>query len=475
MKLRKLVSGALPDYDIGVELGRGGCGVVFGGTHRRLGRRVAIKVLTPGVAANPDIRTRFLIEGEVLAALDHPGIVSIYDYVERDGLCLLVMEHISGRDLWSRFRESGLTWRGSCVAMSAICTALQHAHDRGVLHRDMKPSNVLVTDDGVVKVIDFGIAKMIGGTRSYATTTGQLLGTPAYMAPEQIDGGVLGERTDVYCAGSMFYELLCGTLPFPDEDNMWAILARKIREPPEPLPLRDADVPTALAEVAMRAVARHPGDRFPSARAFGAAIAAAAELVWGRGWVGFPDASMGAPAPDAVAGQPDGGSEDPSTGLRRVFPAVSRHVDGRFAVAIHDVYRGWRAGKGPGGDASATTWEHLSEALKASNQAFADDIFAKLHGLGCAVHPIFGRDVAVLEFTADEVEDLAKKEHRRWVEERRGSGWTPGPERDVARKTSPYLVGWQDLPEDIKDYDRVLVRKIPQILASAHLEIQRPQ
>ncbi len=120
--------------------------VVFNGRHRRLGRRAAIKALDPGLGAYQEMRDRFVVEGEVLAALDHPGIVSIYDNVESGGLCVLVMELVPGRDLWSQFRESGMTWQASCVAMVALCAALQHAHDQGVLHRDVKPANVLVSD-----------------------------------------------------------------------------------------------------------------------------------------------------------------------------------------------------------------------------------------------------------------------------------------------------------------------------------------
>ncbi len=189
--------------------------------------------------------------------------------------------------------------------------------------------------------------------------------------------------------------------------------------------------------------------------------AAAAEAVWGPGWQATPDAALVAVPPTA---------DGPSAGRRRVFPAVAQHVDGRFALEIHEMYRAQRAAEGRrGGDAVDVDWEDLPEALKISNQAFADDIFVKLRDIGYSVHPVFGRDVVVLEFTHDELEDLSKKEHRRWVAERREHGWTAGPVRDAERKITPYLVGWDDLTEDIKEYDSGAGKstKIPEILAGA--------
>src|SRR5579862_6279323 len=158
MTARQDIVAALPDYDIGDELGRGGFGVVLAGRHRQLRRDVAIKELPTALAADPRVRARFAAEARVLAALSHPHIVPIYDYVERDGLCLLVMEKLTGGTLWEQFKTQGLTAETTCAVTMAACAALQYAHQRGILHRDVKPENLLYSADAVLKITDFGIA-----------------------------------------------------------------------------------------------------------------------------------------------------------------------------------------------------------------------------------------------------------------------------------------------------------------------------
>ena len=147
---RKLVEEALPSYEIGGELGRGGWGVVLSGRHRDLGRDVAIKQLPRAFAADANVRARFLAEARVLAALDHPHIVPVYDFVERDGLCLLVMERLSGGTVWSRFTEQGVSMDDACAIVLATCAALDAAHAHGVLHRDIKPENLMFTGSGTL-------------------------------------------------------------------------------------------------------------------------------------------------------------------------------------------------------------------------------------------------------------------------------------------------------------------------------------
>ncbi|CAI7975512.1 hypothetical protein FRAHR75_190029 [Frankia sp. Hr75.2] len=201
------VAAVLPGYDIGAELGRGGFGTVLAARHRLIGRHVAVKVfLDPSPEADPsggpgasagtgesqNLRSRFLAEARVLAGLDHPHIVRVFDYVERDGLCLLVMEQLTGGTLRAR-AAAGLPPRATCAIALAAAAALDVAHGRGVLHRDVKPDNLLFTADGVPRVTDFGIAKIVEATA--ASTTG-MVGTPRYMAPEQITGAPLGPATD---------------------------------------------------------------------------------------------------------------------------------------------------------------------------------------------------------------------------------------------------------------------------------------
>lgn len=173
---RELLSSALPAYDIGEELGQGGMGVVVSGQHRQLGRRVAIKQLPEAFAADPGVRRRFTAEAQVLASLDHPHVVPVYDFVEREGICLLVMELLPGGTLRSRAATDGCT-APYAVAVSLAClSGLSAAHRRGILHRDVKPENMLFAASGVLKVTDFGIAKVIGGPGTVLTRVGDVVG-----------------------------------------------------------------------------------------------------------------------------------------------------------------------------------------------------------------------------------------------------------------------------------------------------------
>jgi serine/threonine protein kinase len=285
---RELLTAALPAYEIGDELGQGGMGVVISGQHRRLGRRVAIKQLPVAFAADPGVRRRFTEEARVLASLDHPHVVPVYDFVERDGVCLLVMEHLSGGTLRSRVADgSGFPPpRAAAVCLAAV-SGLAAAHRRGVLHRDVKPENMLFAASGVLKVADFGIAKVLGGAGTALTRRGDVIGTVDYMAPEQVRGGELSPATDVYAAATMLYELFSGVLPFPDDVQAEevALLFKHAYEKPVPLPDVSPDVPDLVAAVVMRALETDPADRFETAEAFGVALAGAATSAWGEGWL----------------------------------------------------------------------------------------------------------------------------------------------------------------------------------------------
>jgi serine/threonine protein kinase len=281
---RERVAAALPSYEIGEEIGRGGWGIVREGRHRRLDRQVAIKQLPPSLSGDPSVRERFAAEARVLASLDHPHIVPVFDFVEADGLCLLVMEKLPGGTVWSRFTTTGLTPETSCALVLATCSGLQAAHDRGVLHRDIKPENLLFASSGNLKVADFGIAKVVGNMQTLATQAGEVLGTPAYMAPEQARGGELGPQTDVYAVATMLYELLSGRLPFPDDADPLTVLYRHAHEAPQPLNEVAPNIPGDIVEVVMKGLATEPDDRYPTAESFGVALARAATAVWMPGW-----------------------------------------------------------------------------------------------------------------------------------------------------------------------------------------------
>ncbi len=270
---RAQVEAALPGYELGPTLGQGASGIVVEGRHRQITRQVAIKVLT---RAGPAYRAGFRREADVLAGLDHPHIVRIYDYVERGELSLLVMEHLPGGTLRSRLAEASPAM--ACAVGLAAADALAAAHTAGVLHRDVKPSNILFARDGAPKLVDFGISKFFGGT---STSVHSIVGTPGYMAPEQIGGERVGPGTDLYALGVVLFRLLTGTMPI-DPSLPPAQLWRRQLEQPAPAP---PGVPEPLAGVVSRALGRQLRDRPASAREFALQLAAAATTVLGSGWL----------------------------------------------------------------------------------------------------------------------------------------------------------------------------------------------
>jgi hypothetical protein len=279
------VAAALPDYTVEREIGRGGMGIVFLGQHARLGRRVAIKELPPSFAHDPGVRERFSTEARTLAALTHPHIVPIYDYVERDGLCLIVMEELPGGTVWDRFTTTGLLPPTACAIVMACCAALQHAHDQRVLHLDMKPDNLMFASNAAIKVTDFGISRVVSGDRTLGTVDGQVLGTPAYMSPEQARGDDLTPASDVYSTGIVLYELLSGHLPWTGAETATDLLLKRLREAPAPLRDVAPHVPEALADAVMKAIEREPADRWATAEEFGVAIGRACAESWGPEWL----------------------------------------------------------------------------------------------------------------------------------------------------------------------------------------------
>ncbi len=352
---RELLGSVLPGYDIGDIVGRGGCGYVVSGQHRQLGRQVAIKQLPANLATDPAVRRRFTAEARVLASLDHPHVVPVFDFVEREGICLLVMELLPGGTLRSRVSAAGGFAARHAVAVSLACASgLGAAHRRGVLHRDVKPENMLFAASGIIKVTDFGIAKVIGGPDTVVTRDGDVLGTPAYIAPEQVRGGQLSPATDVYGLATVLYELLAGVLPFPEKAEQVAILFKHAYE--QPVPLRDVtpDVPDPLAAVVMRGLATEPAERFASAESFGVALAEACAQAWGPGWLpsevvplmdagpirsaaGPPSAPQGtAPStvPPGRAGRGTRGTEGTAAGARRRTLIITMLVAVLIVIAL---------------------------------------------------------------------------------------------------------------------------------------------
>ena len=255
-------------YQLEAEIGRGGMSVVYRARDRRLNRAVAIKVLPPELAHDPAIRTRFMREAQTSAQLAHAHIVSIYDVGERDGLAYIIMAMVSGGNLAMLLTAEPRQPIDEVRRLLAeVADALAYAHLRGVIHRDIKPDNILLDESsGRAMVTDFGIARAIEAS-TRLTVTGIAVGTPAYMSPEQAVGDrEIDGRSDIYSLGVLGYQMLTGRLPFSASNSM-ALLLKHVSEPPLPVAELRAEAPRALREAIERALAKSPEDRWPTAAA----------------------------------------------------------------------------------------------------------------------------------------------------------------------------------------------------------------
>lgn len=330
---QELLEGALPRYEIGEEIGRGGWGIVLRGRHRDLGRDVAIKQLPRAFGADPLVRERFVAEARLVASLDHPHIVPVFDFVEHEGLCVIVMELASGGTLWDRFSDEGLETDQAVGTVLAAAVGLHHAHQAGVLHRDVKPENILFSGAGTAKIADFGIAKSLGSEAAARTATGSVIGTPAYMAPEQVTGDELSPATDVYSLAVVLYELLSGELPYRAVTEPVAQLFQHVNDAPRPMVEVRAGVHEALEAVTMRALSKSPADRSASAEEFAVELAEAATAALGPGWLarsGIPVMSATSVVAATERGAPPRGG-DRRAGTILVKPAQEHHRLGAVA------------------------------------------------------------------------------------------------------------------------------------------------
>jgi len=278
---RRLESTLSNRYRLENELGRGGMAVVYEAQDLRHDRKVAIKVLSAEVLRSIG-RERFQREIEIAARLNHPHIVPLFDSGETEDSLYYVMPRIEGESLRVRLRRERLPIPEAVRLACEVASALDHAHRRGLIHRDIKPDNVLLSD-GIALVADFGIARIAqpapgtGAPTQAATGTGLILGTPGYMAPEQATAdGALDGRADVYSLGCVAYEMIAGEPPFAAPD-IWSLLARHAKEPVPSLQSKRHEMPPALTRVIERALSKRPEDRYPTAGAFGEALRLAAQ------------------------------------------------------------------------------------------------------------------------------------------------------------------------------------------------------
>ncbi len=288
----------LGKYTIRRELGRGAMGVVYEGFDPFIERTVAIKTIKPERTdqAAGEMLARFKREAQAAGRLSHPNIVSIYEYGEESGVAFIAMEFIKGKELKDYF-ESGQRFGNKDIAriMGEILGALEHAHRNGVTHRDMKPANVIVLENGVVKVADFGIARI---ETSELTQAGTVLGTPSYMSPEQFLGTPVDGRSDIFSCGVILYQFLTGERPF--SGAVTTIMHKVLKEEPLPPSTLNATLPAAWDTVVRRALAKSPSDRYQTAAQFAADIAAVAEGRAPSAMTAGADATRVEAAPDAT-------------------------------------------------------------------------------------------------------------------------------------------------------------------------------
>ena len=260
-------------YEILRPLGAGGMGEVFRARDLRLGRDVAIKVLPAGMADDPDRLSRFQREARTVATLNHPHIVTIYSVEEADGIHFLTMEVVEGQPLDRLICADGLPVEQIVQIAGELADALAAAHDKGIVHRDLKPANVMVTHDGRVKVLDFGLAKEVGtGSPDETTRTsvgntqpGVVMGTPAYMSPEQISGRPLDHRTDIFSFGVVLHEMATGRQPFQG-NSAAELISAILRDTPAPVTDGRPDLPGDLARIVRRCLEKDPRHRVQTAR-----------------------------------------------------------------------------------------------------------------------------------------------------------------------------------------------------------------
>jgi len=265
----------ISSYRLESELARGGMGIVYRGIHTVFEEVVAIKAIFPELTLNPELRTRFVNEAKIQRRLQHPNIVQIREFLIDQERFYIVMELIEGETLAQRLKRLGapLSAEEALEIFRQALQGLAFAHAQGVIHRDMKPSNIMLTREGVAKVTDFGIARAVGVAG--LTRTGTVLGTPAYMAPEQVQGHQVDKRSDIYALGVTLYEMVAGRVPFEnpvDSDSDYHVLRAHIEEPPLPPRRLVATIPPFIEAAILKAMAKQPEGRFASCEDFEAAL-----------------------------------------------------------------------------------------------------------------------------------------------------------------------------------------------------------
>jgi Tol biopolymer transport system component len=291
-----MIGTRLQHYRIVRKLGSGGMGEVYAAEDEKLQRQVALKLLPPDMAADPERLQRFQREARAVAALNHPNVVTIYSVEEADGVHFLTMELVEGSTLGDVIPEGGLPLDRVLALAGPLIEAVASAHEHGIVHRDLKPANIMIAGDGRVKVLDFGLAKLKANLPASDTTRlptetlthrHVVVGTAAYMSPEQAEGRPVDHRSDIFSLGVVLYEMACGRRPFTGESDL-SLLSSIIRDAPQPPSSMKRDLPPAFDRIVMKALAKDPAQRYQRAADLLAGLAAVQEQsAAGRALTGF--------------------------------------------------------------------------------------------------------------------------------------------------------------------------------------------
>ncbi len=324
-ELNSLVNKSLGQFRIVERIGSGGMATVFKAYQPTLDRYVAIKVLPAYHARDPIFMKRFVQEARSVAKLAHPNIVQIYDFGDQEGITYIVMEYVDGGTLKDRLKQQALSASEAVDFIIQAAEGLNCAHSNGIIHRDVKPANMLVRKDGHLLLSDFGIAKILEGTTNL-TRVGTGIGTPQYMSPEQGTGQPVDRRSDIYSLGIVLYHCLTGRVPFT-ADNPLSITVKHLHDPLPIENLRVANVPTPIEQVVLKMTAKSPQDRYQSTDTLIDALAnalAASHLAMPRSWRGGMQASGTIPS---LGSQPD-----PRVAFSGQMPISNSGPGGNFAA-----------------------------------------------------------------------------------------------------------------------------------------------
>jgi eukaryotic-like serine/threonine-protein kinase len=322
-------------YLVKGELGRGGMGAVYLAEQPGLGREVAIKELILSPAADPTALMRFLQEAQVMARTSHPNLVQVHDLEQIGDANYIVLEFVRGRSLRDMVNQGPVPLPQTFAVMHGVLQALDYAHKHAIVHRDMKPENVLLSDEGNVKVADFGIARLTddSGAGSTATKTGTTVGTPQYMSPEQVASSKVDGRSDLYSAGIMFYELVVGQPPFTasEADGPFTLMAKHVQAPPKPPSVLKPGLDLRLEEVILKSLSKRPEERFQTGLEFDEAMSRIADRLC-PGWPKSlePGADLSRMVPATAAAQAASLASPPGV------PVMAQPVGGQPAHAVYN-------------------------------------------------------------------------------------------------------------------------------------------